>query len=177
MNGGYVDVTPLTAGRRTAPPSSLDSRSFTSCLAKGGQLHACWDDSHRSQDGKWLHQRLQDYLRHRLRHAIRDRGYPERTYLTVSPGYLYESRRRRKVTPRPHPVSDLIEIPLQILLEHQQRLAVHPGGTTVGLHQLPRPQDKLFGNTVWLCLRHALLPLRVDPFLRPAGPAPSLHPS
>jgi hypothetical protein len=28
---------------QTAPPSSLDSRSFTSCLTKGSQFHACAD--------------------------------------------------------------------------------------------------------------------------------------
>jgi hypothetical protein len=87
------------------------------------------------------------------------------------------SHRERKVTPRRHPVPDLIQVSLQILLEHRERFPIHTDGATVGFHQLPRPQDKVFGNTVWLCLRHTPLPLRVDPFLRLAGPAPSPHPS
>ena len=76
-----------------------------------------------------------------------------------------------------YPVPDLIKIALQILLEHHQRLAVHPGSATVSSHQPPRFHHKVFGNTVWLCLSQELLPSRVDPGLRRAGPIPSLPPS
>lgn len=125
----------------------------------------------------WLHQRLQHYLRHRLCHAICYCGYPKRSQFPIPFGYLHQSYRRWKVTPRRHPIPDLIKVALEILLEHRQSFPIHPGGATVGFHQLPRRQDKLFGNTVRLCFRHAFLPFQVDPFLKPVGSAPSLHPS
>ena len=124
-----------------------------------------------------FHQRIQDHLGHHLRNAIRYRRYPQGAHLPIPFGNLYQSHRRRKIAPRRHPIPDLIKVALEIPLEHRQSFPIHPGGATVGLHQLPCSQDKFLGNTIRLCFRHAFLPFRVDPFLKPVGSAPSLHPS
>ncbi len=50
--------------------------------------------------------------------------------------YLYRLHRRRKITPRGHPVPDPVEIILQILLEILDRASVHPWCTLVGLDLL-----------------------------------------
>jgi hypothetical protein len=123
-----------------------------------------------------FHKRPHNHFRHHLRNAIRHRRYPQRTHLPIPLGYLYQSHRRREITPRRHPVPDLVQVSLEAFLEHRQRFSIHPGRATVGSHQPPRRHDKLFGKTIRLRLRPGLLPLQVDPFPRPDGSAPSLHP-
>ena len=64
-------------------------------------------------------------------------------------GYLHSQHRRRKVTPRGHPIPDLVQIVLQILLKTLDAASVHPGGTlgrrphrrpgVVHLGQPPKP--------------------------------------
>src|SRR6202035_2656348 len=80
-------------------------------------------------------------------------------------------------------IPDLVEVPLQILLERRQCLAVDACRTTVGLHPSVRFPHKSLRNLVRLCLRHRLLPLLVDlcpwldrraPLLRRHYPASSL---
>ena len=90
--------------------------------------------------------------------------------------YLDEPHGRRKVRARRHPIPDLVEVALQVLLECRQRLAIHARSTSVRLHPLVRFPDELLRNLIRLCLRHRLLPLLVDRSPRPESRAPSLRP-
>src|SRR3954462_9562399 len=99
---------------------------------------------------QWLQMRLHDHLRH----PIRDRGYPQRPQATTGLRYLDETHRRREVTPRGHPIPDLVEVILQVCLERLDGLTVHPGRALVGLDLLVGFPDYLFGNSVRLGLSH-----------------------
>src|SRR5262249_43343203 len=88
--------------------------------------------------------------------------------------YLDEPHRRREVRARRHPIPELVEVALQVLLEHRQRLAIDTSGTLVRLHPLVRIPHELLWNHVRLCFRHRFLPSLVDQLLRPESWAPSL---
>src|SRR6516165_6622587 len=109
-----------------------------------------------------LDYRLQMRLDDHLRHPISDRGYPQRPQATRGLRNLDETHRRREVTPRGHPIPDLVEVIRQVCLERLDGLTVHPGSALVGLDLLVSLPDHLFGNRVRLGLSHRLLLLRVD---------------
>src|SRR5207249_5645659 len=67
---------------------------------------------------------------------------------------------RWKVRAGRHPIPDLIEVALQVLLEDRQRLAIHARSSLVRLHPLIRFPDKLLRNHVRLGTRHQFLPLQ-----------------
>ena len=77
---------------------------------------------------------------------------------------------------RRHPIPDLVQVTLQVLLERRQGHAVHARSTAVRLHPLVSFPDELLGNVVRLCLRHRLLPSRVGRSLRQECRVPSLRP-
>src|SRR6188768_2348410 len=123
----------------------------------------------------WLHLRLQDHLRNRLRHAISHGGDAECAFATIVLWYLDEPYGRWKVRARRHSIPDLIEIPLEILLEHRQRLAVHTRCTAVCLYPTIRIPNELLRNVIGLCFRHRLLPSLVGPRPLLDRQTPSLH--
>src|SRR6202521_5739743 len=82
-----------------------------------------------------------------------------------------------KVRPRRHPVPDLEEIPLQILLEGRDGDAIHARRPTIFFHLFPGVPNEAFGNVIWLRLRHRLLPSPVGRFLWLEDRVPSLRPS
>ena len=94
----------------------------------------------------------------------------------LSFSYLDEPHGRRMVGARRHPIPDLVEIPLQVLLERRQRHAIHARSTAVRLHPLVGFPDELLWNVVRLCLRHRLLPLLVGQHPRLESRVPLLHP-
>src|SRR3954447_16115072 len=75
---------------------------------------------------------------------------------------LDETHRRWEVSPRGHPIPDLVEVILQVRLEGLDGLTVHPGSALVGLDLLVGLPDHLFGNSVRLGFSHRFLPSRVD---------------
>src|SRR5258708_39898250 len=89
--------------------------------------------------------------------------------------YLDEPHGRRKIRPRRHPIPDLVQITLQILLERRQGHAIHARGTAVRSHPLVGFPDKALRNLKRLCLRHGLLPLLVGLCLRLESRVPLLH--
>src|SRR3954452_13243224 len=109
-----------------------------------------------------LDYRLQMHLDDHLRHPISDRGYPQRPQATRGLRDLDETHRRREVTPRGHPIPDLVEVTLQVRLERLDGLTVHPGSALVGPDLLVGLPDHLLGNSVRLGLSHRFLPSRVD---------------
>src|SRR5262249_6459016 len=109
-----------------------------------------------------LHQWLQMHLDDHLRHAVSDRGNPQWSRAPASLRNLDETYRRRQVTPRGHPIPELVEVILQVGLERLDGLTVHPGSALVGLDLLVSLPDHLLGNRVRLGLSHRLLLLRVD---------------
>ena len=122
-----------------------------------------------------IHHRLQHHLHHGLCDAIGHSRNAQRARAAVVLRYFDEPHGRWKIRARRHPVPDLIEIALQVLLERRQRLAIHTRGSTVCLDPLIRVPHELLRNRVRLCLRHRLLPLRVDRVPRLESRAPSLH--
>ena len=93
-----------------------------------------------------FHQRLQDHLHHGLRHAIRHGRNAQRARAAVVLRDLDEPHGRRKVRARRHPIPDLVEIALQVLLERRQRLAIHARSSSVRLHPLIRFPHELLRN-------------------------------
>ncbi len=71
-----------------------------------------------------FHLRLQIQLYHHLRNPVGYRGYSQRPFASVVLWYLHGSHRRRKVTPRRHPIPELIEIPLEVRLKLFNRFTV-----------------------------------------------------
>jgi hypothetical protein len=108
-----------------------------------------------------FHQRLQDHLDDGLRHPIGNGRYAERTRAAIILRYLDEPHGRRMVRTRRHPIPDLVQVALQVLLECRQGHAVHARSTAVRLHPLVGFPDEQLRNVIRLCLRHRLLPLRV----------------
>ena len=130
-----------------------------------------------------FHLWFQNHLHDRLRHAIGNRRNAEWARAATVLRYLDEPHGRREVRARRHPIPDLVEVALQILLERRQGLAIHARSTSVRLHPLVGFPNELLRNVVRLCLRHRLLPLLVDqrprlesrvPLLRPHYQASSL---
>ena len=63
---------------------------------------------------------LQDHLHSRLRYAVSDRRNAERSQAAPALGYLDEPHRRRVIRTRRHPVPDLVQVSLKVLLERRQ---------------------------------------------------------
>src|SRR6516162_11551094 len=123
-----------------------------------------------------LHQWLQMHLNDHLRHAVSDRGNAQRPQTSTGFRDLHDTHRRWKVAARRHPIPDLVEVVLQVLLERFDRLPVHSGGAAVRLDLLVRLPHYLLGNHIRLRFWHRFLPLRVDASLWLTHSTPSLHP-
>ena len=79
--------------------------------------------------------RLQPARYHRLGHSVRDRRHTKGSRPTAMRfGYLHRQHRRRKVRPRGHPIPDLVQVVLQILVELLQRHPVHTRRTPIGFN-------------------------------------------
>src|SRR6266581_6671759 len=97
-----------------------------------------------------LHAGLEDHLRDRLRHSIGYRRDAEWALAAVVLRYFDQTHGRWEVRARRHPIPDLVEIPLEVLLERRQRLPVYPCRSAVCLHPLIRVPDELLRNVVGL---------------------------
>src|SRR5271157_6053847 len=120
----------------------------------------------------WLH----DHLDHCLRHAVGNGRNAERARAAVVLRYLDEPHGWRMVRTRRHPIPDLMQVALQVLLECRQGHAVHARSAAVRLHPLVGFPDELLRNAVRLCLRHRLLPSRVGQHPQLESRVPSLRP-
>ena len=79
--------------------------------------------------------RLQPAGYHRLGHSVRDRWHAKGSRPTAMRfRYLHRLHRRRKVRPRGHPIPDLVQVVLQILLEYLERHPVHTRRTLIGFN-------------------------------------------
>jgi hypothetical protein len=89
---------------------------------------------------------------------------------------IHEAHGRRKIAARGHPIPDLVQVVLQVLLARLEALPVHTGRPAVRLYPAIRLPHGLLGNIKWLCLEHELLPdQRVGSSLGQNQSAPSLH--
>ena len=70
----------------------------------------------------WFHLRLKIDLDHHLRYAVRYRGYSQNPFPSTLLRYFYRFDRRGKVTAGGHPIPDLVQVILQILLKICYRL-------------------------------------------------------
>ena len=75
--------------------------------------------------------------------------------------------RRGKPGSRTHPIPDLVEVALKVGLELVQILAIHAGGTLVGLDLPPRLPHQLLGNRKRLAVRLWHVSSRLLPGPRP----------
>ncbi len=91
-------------------------------------------------------------------------------------GYLDEPHRRRVIRTRRHPVPDLVQVSLKVLLERRQGNAINATRPAVRPYLSVGVPDQLLRNFEWLCLRQRLLPSLVDRRLRLESRVPSLHP-
>src|SRR5207249_317872 len=127
---------------------------------------------------------LQHSGHHRLRDPVGDGRHTENPGArSVRLRDLHRAHRRREVRPRRHPIPDLVEVALQILLEAGDGLPVHSGRTLIRPDFLPRLPDSPLRNLKRLARRlqpvHATPPreLLVDRTNTATNdPAPSLRP-
>ena len=105
---------------------------------------------------------LQIHLDHHLRHAIRYGWDPQPSESPISFGNIYRAYRRRKITPRGHPIPDLIKIVLKTNLKIFDRLPIDSRCPLVRLYPTIGFPDHLLGNTIRLCFSNRLLPSLVD---------------
>ena len=64
-----------------------------------------------------------------------------------------------KVASRGHPIPDLVEIILQVLLKRLERLLIDTSSAAFRLDPLVRVPNDLLGNRIRLCFCHELLPI------------------
>jgi len=95
-------------------------------------------------------------------------------------GYLHAPHRPGKVTPRGHPVPQLVEVIPPLLLEQADADRVHARRPLIGPDLLPRLKDEALTDLKRLHFRpgshRRLLPFRVGPRLTLVCTAPSLQP-
>jgi hypothetical protein len=124
--------------------------------------------------------RIHQWLEHHRDHGLCDAiGHGRNAQWACAAALLLnldQPHGRRKVRTRRHPIPDPVQVVLQVLLEGRQRFAIHPRGSPVRLDPSVRVPDELLRNRVRLCLRHRLLPWRVDRFPRLESRAPLLGP-
>ena len=129
-----------------------------------------------------LHLGLQVQVRDRLSDPVRDSGHAEHSRSARLLRYLHRPHRRREITPRGHPIPDLVEVRLQVRLKRQDRLLVNTRSTPVGLDPSPCLPDQPLGNHKRLAVRfrlaHPAPPARGRLTSRPSqdDPSPSLQP-
>src|SRR6516164_6275741 len=123
-----------------------------------------------------LHCWLQHHLHDRLRHTVGNGRNAEWARAAVVLWYLDEPHGRRKIRTRRHPIPDLVQVALEVLLERRQRHTIHARSTAVRPHTLVGFPDQALRNVERLCLRHKLLPLLVGLSPRLESRVPLLHP-
>src|SRR5258708_24430937 len=109
----------------------------------------------------WLHPVPVRVRAHGLRDPVADRGHPQHPGPAIGPGDLHRPHRRREVTPRRHPVPDLVEVVLKPLLEGRDGLPAPPRPPLV-LPPLPPGRPDLVPG------HRERLPVQRPPGYRPA---------
>ncbi len=87
-----------------------------------------------------------------------DRGYAQAALASVLLRYPNRPDRRRKVRARRHPIPNLIEIVLQVLLEHLDRLSIDASCSVVRLDPSVGLPNHPLGNIERLRVARRLLP-------------------
>ena len=105
-----------------------------------------------------LHFRFQVHLDHRLGNSVGDSGYAQAALASVLFRYTDRPDRRREVRARRHPIPNPIEIVLQVLLEHLDRLSIHASCSVVRLDPSVSLPNHPLGNTKRLRVARRLLP-------------------
>jgi hypothetical protein len=124
---------------------------------------------------------LQQHRRRSLRHPVTRIRHPEQTHaFPMIFRYLHAPHRTREIAPRAHPVPQLVQIVLQLLLEQADADRVHARRPVIGPAPLPRPVNEALIYLERLHLRLGslprLLPLRAGLGLTLVCTAPSLQP-
>src|SRR5664280_737176 len=100
-----------------------------------------------------LHPLFEFHGHHRLGDSVRHRRHTQNSHPAMRFRYLHRLHRRRKVTPRGHPVPNPIKVVLQIGFEVLDRAPVHSRRSLVGLDSPVRLPHQVLGNTERLFLR------------------------
>src|SRR5215471_10262625 len=113
--------------------------------------------------GVWMEGRFHPWLQvdfdHRLSNPVGYRGNAQSPLASVFLRYPDRANWRRKVRTRRHAIPNLIEIVLQVFLEHLNRFSINSSRSLIRFDPLIRlPHDPL-GNTERLGLTHRFLPL------------------
>src|SRR5580693_1932121 len=124
---------------------------------------------------------LQQHRRRSLRHPVARIGHAGQTHaFPMIFRYLHAPHRPREIAPRAHPVPQLVQIVLQLLLKQADADRVHARRPVVGPDLLPRLHDEALIDLKRLHLRPGslprLLPLRVGLRMTLVCTAPSLRP-
>src|SRR6201995_644965 len=93
--------------------------------------------------------------------SVRDRRNTQRPRfcLAVALWDVDPSNRQRQVTPRGHPVPELVEVVRKIRLKVCNRLSVNSSRSLIGLHFFEGLPDFLLRNVKRLCLIHRAPPV------------------
>jgi hypothetical protein len=97
-----------------------------------------------------FHRGLQIHSSHRLGDPVGRSRHPKYARpVSRFLRYLYRSHRGRKIRPRAHPVPELVQVVLQLLLELLERLPVDSLSSVVGLDPTIRLPDHLLRDRKW----------------------------
>jgi len=111
----------------------------------------------------WFHRWFQIHFDHHLRHSIRYGWYSQPPGSPITLGNIYRANRRRKITPRGHPIPDLIQVVFKINLKIFDRLPIDSRCSPVRLYSTIAFPNSLLGNTERPRFSQRFLPSLVDP--------------
>jgi hypothetical protein len=104
-----------------------------------------------------LHPLRQVTGHHRLRDPVSDGGHRQHPGATPALGDRHRFDVRWEVCARGHPIPDLVQVVLQVLLERLDRHSVHPGRALVSSHLHPGVPHLLLGDVERLGRRFQLV--------------------
>ena len=106
-----------------------------------------------------FHQRLQVQFGHRLSNPVGHSRNAQSPLASVFLRYRHRADWWRKVRSRRHAIPNLVEVVLQLLLEHLNGFGIDSCCSLIRFDPFVRLPHDLLGNTERLCLTHWLLPL------------------
>src|SRR6266478_7943605 len=113
--------------------------------------------------GVWMegrfHQRLQVQFGHRLSNPVGDSGNAQSPLASVLLRYRHRAYWWRKVRSRRHAIPNLVEVVLQVFLEHLDRFRIDSSCSLIRFDPFVRLPHDLLGNIERLGLTRRFLPL------------------
>ncbi len=125
--------------QRVRAPDRVVGRFLRSISVRVGMKHPFQD-------------RLQYLLYHHLCHPVGHGGNPQQSNASARLWNIHPAHRLGMITPRCHPIPDLVEIVCKIFLKFCDRLFINPLPSLVLLYAFPSLPNLAFGHRKRLCV-------------------------